>query len=82
MVGHTHEDVDQSFSLLSRYLHKNSAVSMEGTNTYVQAIFMSYMHTMESVMTCFMWQHMGHQAVLLLGANLFNLYFACDEYVQ
>ena len=31
MVGHTHEDVDQSFCLLSRYLHKNSAISMEGT---------------------------------------------------
>jgi len=39
MVGHTHEDVDQSFSLLSRYLHKNSALSMEGdTSIY------SYIH--------------------------------------
>ena len=30
MVGHTHEDIDQHFSCLSRYLRKNSAVTMEG----------------------------------------------------
>ena len=30
MVGHTHEDVDQTFSCLSRYLKKNSAVTLEG----------------------------------------------------
>ena len=31
MVGHTHEDIDQRFSCFSRYLHKHSAVTMEGT---------------------------------------------------
>jgi len=30
MVGHTHEDIDQHFSCLSRYLKKNSAVTLEG----------------------------------------------------
>ncbi len=29
MVGHTHEDVDQHFSVLSRYLRKNPAPSLE-----------------------------------------------------
>ena len=38
MVGHTHEDVDQSFSLLSKYLHKHSAESMEGTNKNLIAL--------------------------------------------
>ena len=32
MVGHTHADVDQKFSCLSKYLHKNSSFTMEGNN--------------------------------------------------
>jgi len=32
MVGHTHADVDQSFSCLSKYLQKNSSFTMEGDN--------------------------------------------------
>ena len=31
MVGHTHEDIDQHFSCLSRYLRKHSAETLEGT---------------------------------------------------
>jgi len=30
MVGHTHEDIDQSFSCLSRHLQKNDALTSEG----------------------------------------------------
>lgn len=30
MVGHTHEDIDQSFSCLSRYLRKHDALTMPG----------------------------------------------------
>lgn len=30
MVGHTHEDIDQHFSCLSRYLRKHSALTLEG----------------------------------------------------
>ena len=30
MVGHTHEDIDQTFSCLSRYLRKHDAVTMPG----------------------------------------------------
>ena len=30
MMGHTHEDVDQSFSCLSRYLRKHDALTMPG----------------------------------------------------
>ena len=30
MVGHTHEDIDQSFSSLSRYLRKHDALNMPG----------------------------------------------------
>ena len=33
MVGHTHEDIDQHFSCLSRYLRKHSAVTIEGIMT-------------------------------------------------
>ena len=32
MVGHIHEDIDQNFSCLSRYLKKNSAVTLDGNN--------------------------------------------------
>ena len=32
MVGHTHEDIDQTFSCLSRKLHENAALSMSGKN--------------------------------------------------
>ena len=31
MVGHTHEDIDQSFSCLSRLLGKVDALTVEGT---------------------------------------------------
>ena len=31
MVGHTHEDIDQTFSCLSRYLRKHDAITMPGT---------------------------------------------------
>lgn len=30
MVGHTHEDIDQHFSCLSRYLQKHPALTMAG----------------------------------------------------
>ena len=30
MVGHTHEDIDQSFSCLSRYLRKHDALTVSG----------------------------------------------------
>ena len=30
MVGHTHEDIDQGFSCLSRHLRKNDALTMNG----------------------------------------------------
>ena len=33
MVGHTHEDIDQSFSFLSRYLRKHDALTMPGQYT-------------------------------------------------
>ena len=33
MVGHTHEDIDQSFSCLSRYLRKHDALTMPGQST-------------------------------------------------
>lgn len=35
MVGHTHEDIDQSFSCLSRYLRKNDALSMPGISNKI-----------------------------------------------
>jgi len=38
MVGHTHEDIDQSFSVLSRFLQKKSAVSMEGMPTQLHRV--------------------------------------------
>lgn len=30
MVGHTHEDIDQSFSCVSRYLRKHNALTIPG----------------------------------------------------
>ena len=30
MVGHTHEDIDQTFSCLARYLRKHDAFTMPG----------------------------------------------------
>lgn len=30
MVGHTHEDIDQSFSCLSRFLRKHDALTIPG----------------------------------------------------
>lgn len=35
MVGHTHEDIDQSFSCLSRYLRKHDALTMPGKTVFI-----------------------------------------------
>jgi len=42
MVGHTHEDIDQRFSCFSRYLHKHSAVTMEGTMCIMYSLVQWY----------------------------------------
>ena len=40
MVGHTHEDIDQTFSCLSRHLQKCDALTMRGKvfNIYVLCV--------------------------------------------
>ena len=38
MVGHTHEDIDQYFSCLSRYLRKHSAETLEGMTLLIHTL--------------------------------------------
>ena len=38
-VGHTHEDIDQSFSVLSRHLKKNQAMSFSSYRREVTAAY-------------------------------------------
>ena len=38
MVGHTHEDIDQSFSCLSRHLNKHDAMTNRGIQIYMPVI--------------------------------------------
>lgn len=39
MVGHTHEDIDQTFSCLSRYLRKHDALTMSGITEIKYIVF-------------------------------------------
>lgn len=38
-VGHTHEDIDQGFSVLSRHLRKNAALSLSSYTATVRKAF-------------------------------------------
>lgn len=59
MVGHTHEDIDQTFSCLSRYLTKHDALTMSGitdnywlTHIMLLLIYMEYMYNIAYTPCC------------------------------
>ena len=44
MVGHTHEDIDQNFSCLSRLLRKNNALTLRGESVVIECTISPYAH--------------------------------------
>ncbi len=42
MVGHTHEDIDQTFSCVSRYLKKHDALTIPGMTTNFFSLWFIY----------------------------------------
>ena len=50
MVGHTHEDIDQSFSYLSRYLRKHDALTMPGQSVCDSSCIGSFVIEMDAAL--------------------------------
>ena len=43
MKGHTHEDIDQLFSCVSRHLHKENTFTLQGkSNNHFSALYVCY----------------------------------------
>lgn len=50
MVGHTHEDIDQTFSCLSRHLQKCDALTMRGN--YVECLIQAKPGSCPLIIVC------------------------------